>query len=184
MDVKGKIVLARYGGLFRGLKVYNAQKRGRDRRPDLFRPRRRRLLRGDVYPHGPFRPPSAIQRGSVQFLSLGPGDPSTPNGPSVKGAERLPFDPLNGFPARRAASVGRVRSIALRCRSPNWEKKTGLDRDDYFATIPSLPISYEAAQPILEAPGRPTTSPTAGRGACRSRITSGRGRSRSTSRSR
>ena len=36
-----------------------------------------------------------------------------------------------------------------------WEKQTGLDRDDYFASIPSLPISYDAARPILEALGGP-----------------------------
>ncbi len=38
---------------------------------------------------------------------------------------------------------------------PEWEKATDLKRDDYFATIPSLPISYGAARPILEALGGP-----------------------------
>jgi len=36
-----------------------------------------------------------------------------------------------------------------------WEKQTGLVREDYFASIPSLPISYDAARPILEALGGP-----------------------------
>ncbi len=36
-----------------------------------------------------------------------------------------------------------------------WEKETGLVREDYYATIPSLPISYDAAKPILEAMGGP-----------------------------
>ena len=45
-------------------------------------------VRGDVYPDGPMRPPSAIQRGSVMFLSHVPGDPSTPGWPSTPGAKR------------------------------------------------------------------------------------------------
>ncbi len=77
----------------------------------------------------------------MQFLSLGPGDPSTPGTPSVKGANRLPIDPANGFPTTNVE---------------DWEKQTGLKRDEYFATIPSLPISYEAARPILEALGGPS----------------------------
>ena len=31
-----------------------------------------------------------------------------------------------------------------------WEKQTGLKRNEYFATIPSLPLSYEAAHEILK----------------------------------
>ncbi len=89
IDVKGKIVLVRYGGLFRGLKVRNAQKRGATGILIFSDPADDGFAKGDVYPSGRFRPGSAIQRGSVQFLSLGPGDPSTPFGPSVKGAKRL-----------------------------------------------------------------------------------------------
>ena len=90
ITVKDKIVLARYGGNFRGLKVLNAQKRGARGILIYSDPGDDGYAKGDVYPAGPFRPGSAIQRGSVQFLSLGPGDPSTPRGPSVKNAERLP----------------------------------------------------------------------------------------------
>ena len=97
IDMKGKIVLARYGGLFRGLKVRNAQKRGAAGILIFSDPADDGFAKGDVYPSGRFRPGSAIQRGSVQFLSLGPGDPSTPFGPSVKGAKRLPFDVNDGF---------------------------------------------------------------------------------------
>ncbi len=98
VDVKGKIVLARYGGLFRGLKVYNAQKAGAIGMLIYSDPADDGYMRGDVYPRGPYRPASAIQRGSVQFLSHGPGDPSTPGEPRSKGVERLPFDRKNGFP--------------------------------------------------------------------------------------
>jgi N-acetylated-alpha-linked acidic dipeptidase len=147
VDVRGKIVLARYGGLFRGLKVYNAQKRGAAGVLIYSDPADDGYARGDVYPNGPFRPASAIQRGSAQFISHQPGDPSTPRGPSTKGAERIPIDPQNGFPlAGRGSTPDQVKA---------WEGQTGLKREDYFAAIPALPISYEAARPILEALGGP-----------------------------
>ncbi len=133
IDVKDKIVLVRYGGLFRGLKVRNAQKRGARGILIFSDPADDGFAKGDVYPNGRFRPGSAIQRGSVQFLSLGPGDPSTPSGPSVKGAKRLPIDRENGFP-----------------HTSDWEKTTGLKREDYFATIPCLPISYDTALEIFK----------------------------------
>ncbi|GAC1463761.1 MAG: transferrin receptor-like dimerization domain-containing protein [Isosphaeraceae bacterium] len=159
--VKDKIVLVRYGALFRGLKVRNAQKRGARGVLIYSDPLDDGFAKGDTYPSGPYRPGSAVQRGSVQFLSLGPGDPSTPDGPSVKGAKRLPFDPENGFTLASSSfdrkfldtsgqmATKHVQSIK------DWEKATGLKRQDYFASIPSLPIGYDAARPILEALGGP-----------------------------
>lgn len=41
------------------------------------------------YPHGPARNPTSVQRGSVQFLSLYPGDPSTPGYPSYENSTRV-----------------------------------------------------------------------------------------------
>ncbi len=157
VDVKGKIVLARYGGLFRGLKVRNAQKRGAAGILIFSDPADDGFAKGDVYPGGRFRPGSAIQRGSVQFLSLGPGDPSTPFGPSVKGAKRLPFDVSNGFGMAEGSPVGSdvpvgndgVDRPAIQSRE-EWERATGLKRVDYFATIPCLPISYDTAHEILK----------------------------------
>ncbi len=154
IDVKGKIVLVRYGGLFRGLKVRNAQKRGASGILIFSDPADDGFAKGDVYPNGRFRPGSAIQRGSVQFLSLGPGDPSTPFGPSVKNAKRLPFDERYGFPLSTYLGPNhRLVTVA------DWEKNAGLKRDDYFATIPSLPLSYDAAHEILKilaGPGVPS----------------------------
>ncbi|MGC8642759.1 MAG: PA domain-containing protein, partial [Isosphaeraceae bacterium] len=143
ISVKDKIVLARYGGNFRGLKVLNAQKRGAKGILIYSDPADDGYAKGDVYPTGPNRPGSAVQRGSVQFLSLGPGDPSTPKGPSVKNAERLPFDGTTGFPFDHSIG-GTTYSDGT-----DWEAKTGLKRQDYFATIPSLPISYDTAQEII-----------------------------------
>ncbi|KAJ4368710.1 hypothetical protein N0V86_009619 [Didymella sp. IMI 355093] len=118
IDLKGKIALAKYGGVFRGLKVKRAQEFGMigvvmysDPGDD-----------GDItekngnktYPDGPAREPSSVQRGSVQFLSFAPGDPTTPGYPSKPGVPRLPVD--HAIPS-----------------------------------IPSIPISYEDALPLLKA---------------------------------
>jgi N-acetylated-alpha-linked acidic dipeptidase len=55
-------------------------------------------MAGEIYPDGPMRPPSAIQRGSVLFLSHVPGDPSTPGWPSIAGAKRLTRDQMTNVP--------------------------------------------------------------------------------------
>ena len=45
-------------------------------------------FRGDVYPKGPYRPDSAVQRGSIQFLPIYPGDPTTPGVAKGEAASR------------------------------------------------------------------------------------------------
>src|SRR5206468_2916349 len=67
IDVRGKIALVRYGEVFRGLKVREAQKRGAVAVVIYSDPADDGYMKGDVYPDGPMRPPSALQRGSVQF---------------------------------------------------------------------------------------------------------------------
>jgi N-acetylated-alpha-linked acidic dipeptidase len=89
ISAEGRIVLARYGKVFRGLKVREAQNAGAIGVILFSDPADDGYMKGDVYPDGPMRPPSAIQRGSVQYLSLQPGDPSTPGYPSRDGAPRL-----------------------------------------------------------------------------------------------
>jgi N-acetylated-alpha-linked acidic dipeptidase len=145
IDVKGKIVLVRYGELFRGLKVRNAQKRGVSGLLIFSDPADDGYAKGDVYPAGPFRPGSAIQRGSVQFLSLGPGDPSTPFGPSSQGAKRIPFNSVHGFALGELANTDDPSFSQKK-----WESETGLNRVDYFATIPCLPLSYDSAHELLK----------------------------------
>lgn len=78
IDVKGKIVLVRYGANFRGVKAYIAQQYGAAGVIIYSDPSDDGYDRGDMYPRGPYRPESAVQRGSVQFLPLYPGDPETP----------------------------------------------------------------------------------------------------------
>lgn len=79
VELEGKIALARYGGIFRGLKVKSAQERGMigcilytDPGDDGDVTEEKGLAK---YPDGPARQPSSVQRGSVQFLSIAPGDP-------------------------------------------------------------------------------------------------------------
>jgi N-acetylated-alpha-linked acidic dipeptidase len=99
MSVEGKIALVRYGGAFRGLKVKEAQERGAVGVLIFSDPADDGYIKGDVYPDGPMRPPSAIQRGSVQYLSLQPGDPSTPGGvPSTATAKRITRDQMTNVP--------------------------------------------------------------------------------------
>ena len=89
ISVEGRIVLVRYGQVFRGLKVKEAEDRGAAGVIIYSDPADDGYMRGDLYPDGPMRPPSAIQRGSVQFLSIQPGDPSTPGYPSREDAVRV-----------------------------------------------------------------------------------------------
>ncbi|KAI0191666.1 glutamate carboxypeptidase II [Xylaria flabelliformis] len=118
VPLEGKIAISRYGGPFRGLKVKNAQANGMigailftDTGDD-----------GNVteangyaaYPDGPARNPTSVQRGSVQYLSTYPGDPTTPGYPSRKDSPRA-------------------------------------DRHAVMPQIPSIPISYVDAIPILAA---------------------------------
>jgi len=91
IDVKGKIVITRYGGSWRGIKPKVAYEHGAigcliysDPRDDGYFP-------GDVYPKGPYRPVDGVQRGSVMDMVLYPGDPLSPGWASEPGSKRLPL---------------------------------------------------------------------------------------------
>ncbi|KAK8061425.1 PA domain-containing protein [Apiospora phragmitis] len=118
ISLAGHIALARYGGIFRGLKVKRAQELGMIGCVIFTDPGDDGEVTDEngyeTYPNGPARHPSSVQRGSVQFLSVAPGDPTTPGYPSKPGVPRQPVD-------------GAIPSI------------------------PSLPISYAEAVPILKA---------------------------------
>ncbi|KAG8163512.1 hypothetical protein KVR01_006809 [Diaporthe batatas] len=114
----GKIAIARYGGIFRGLKVKRAQELGAvgvilysDPGDDGEVTEEKGV---EKYPKGPARQPSSVQRGSTEFLSFAPGDPTTPGYPSKPGVPRGPTE-------------------------------------SYIPSIPSIPISYQDALPILKA---------------------------------
>jgi N-acetylated-alpha-linked acidic dipeptidase len=89
IDVKGKIVITRYGGGWRGLKPKLAQEHGAIGCIIYSDPQGDGYSQGDVYPKGGWRPPGGLQRGSVQDLTLYSGDPLTPGVGATKNARRL-----------------------------------------------------------------------------------------------
>jgi N-acetylated-alpha-linked acidic dipeptidase len=97
ISVKGKIVLARYGGSWRGIKPKVAAEHGAIACIIYSDPHEDGYFQGDVYPDGPFRGWGMIQRGSVMDMPRYPGDPSTPGRPSKAGVERIPMDKIETF---------------------------------------------------------------------------------------
>ncbi len=89
IDVKGKIVIARYGSGVRGLKPKLAQDHGAVGCIIYSDPADDGYARGDVYPKGGWRPEASVQRGSVTNLPLYAGDPLTPGVGSTSGAKRI-----------------------------------------------------------------------------------------------
>jgi N-acetylated-alpha-linked acidic dipeptidase len=89
IDVKGKIVLARYGGGWRGIKPKVAFEHGAIGCLIYSDPRDDGYYQGDVYPLGAYRPELGVQRGSVMDMPVHPGDPLTPGWGSEPGARKL-----------------------------------------------------------------------------------------------
>ncbi len=118
ISVKGAIVIAKYGGSWRGIKPKVAAEHGAIGCIIYSDPGNDGYFGGDVFPNGPMRPSQGVQRGSVADMPTYPGDPMTPGIGAVKGAKRLPLDQV-----------------------PTITK------------IPTLPISYGNAQPLLAALG-------------------------------
>lgn len=78
IDVRGKIVIARYGRSWRGAKPKLAQEHGAAGCLIYSDPHEDGYFAGDVYPLGPYRPAHGVQRGSVIDMSVYPGDPLSP----------------------------------------------------------------------------------------------------------
>jgi N-acetylated-alpha-linked acidic dipeptidase len=89
IDVKGKIVIARYGGSWRGIKPKVAAEHGAIGCIIYSDPKDDGFFQGDVYPKGPFRSDYGAQRGSVADMPLHSGDPLTPFIGATKNAKRL-----------------------------------------------------------------------------------------------
>ncbi len=115
IDVKGKIVIARYGDGWRGLKPKLAQEHGAIGCIIYSDPYDDGYFRGDVYPKGGWRPSEGVQRGSVLDVTVYPGDPLTPGVGATKDAKRLAGrrhathsqDPGAADLLRRCAAVAR-----------------------------------------------------------------------------
>ncbi|AEM72226.1 Glutamate carboxypeptidase II [Allomuricauda ruestringensis DSM 13258] len=129
IDVKGKIVIAKYYGSWRGIKPKLAAEKGAIGCIIYSDPEDDGYYQGDVYPKGPYKNKTGVQRGSVMDMPLYPGDVLTPGYAATKDAKRL-----------------------KREEAPTITK------------IPVLPISYEDAQPLLEALEGPV-APASWRGA-------------------
>lgn len=91
ISVAGKIVIARYGRSWRGIKPRLAAERGAIGCIIYSDPQDDGYAQGDVVPEGKWRPEWGVQRGSVMDMPLYPGDPQTPGRPSKPGAERIPL---------------------------------------------------------------------------------------------
>jgi N-acetylated-alpha-linked acidic dipeptidase len=89
IDVKGKIVIAKYGRSWRGSKPKVAQEHGAAGCIIYSDPRDDGYYAGDVYPQGAFKNEYGVQRGSVMDIVIYPGDPLTPNIGATANAKRL-----------------------------------------------------------------------------------------------
>lgn len=125
IDVRGKIVLARYGQNFRGVKALLAQEHGAAGLLIYSDPADDGWRRGDSYPQGPWRPATGVQRGSIGYMFMFAGDPTTP------GIASLPALPDG--------------------------KRTAPEQSAQMPKIPTTPLSYADAWPILEHLGGPDT---------------------------
>lgn len=101
IDVRGKIVIAKYGGSWRGIKPKVAQEHGAVGCIIYSDPKQDGYYQGDVYPKGAFKNEYGAQRGAVLDLPVRPGDPLTPNVGAtgdVKRIERADADNLLKIP--------------------------------------------------------------------------------------
>src|SRR5215813_10796336 len=89
IDVRGKIVIVRYGNVFRGIKPKIAFEHGAIGCIIYSDPHDDGYFTGDAYPNGAARPENGAQRGSVADLPLYPGDPLTPDAGSTADAKRI-----------------------------------------------------------------------------------------------
>ncbi|KAF8510592.1 hypothetical protein JB92DRAFT_2938695 [Gautieria morchelliformis] len=103
VNITGKIALVRYGAILRGLKVKGAEERGAIGTVIYSDPRDD----GSVivengyapYPHGPARNPTSVERGSIQYVSSYPGDPTTPGYPAYENSTRTESSNIPHIPS-------------------------------------------------------------------------------------
>ncbi len=99
ISVEGKIVLAKYGGSWRGIKPKVAAEHGAVGCLIYSDPQGDGYYQGDVYPEGAWRNSKGVQRGSVMDMPLYPGDPLTPGIGATKDAKRLALKDVKTFTA-------------------------------------------------------------------------------------
>jgi N-acetylated-alpha-linked acidic dipeptidase len=89
VDVADKVVIVRYGKCFRGVKAYVAELHHAGALLIYSDPRDDGYRQGQVWPLGPWRPPTAVQRGSILPLYGYAGDPLTPGFAATSGVQRV-----------------------------------------------------------------------------------------------
>ncbi|MCI0435168.1 MAG: M28 family peptidase [Gemmatimonadetes bacterium] len=97
ISVEGRIVLARYGRSWRGIKPKVAAEHGAIACIIYSDPRDDGYFVEEVYPAGPMRNEDGVQRGSVMDMPRYPGDPMSPGWGSVEGARKLAMSEVRTF---------------------------------------------------------------------------------------
>jgi N-acetylated-alpha-linked acidic dipeptidase len=98
VSVEGKIVLARYGGGWRGIKPKLAAEKGAIGCLIYSDPRDDGFFQGDAYPTGRYRPEWGVQRGSTMDMPTYPGDPQSPGFAAKPGGRKLPLEEVRTLP--------------------------------------------------------------------------------------
>jgi N-acetylated-alpha-linked acidic dipeptidase len=126
IDVRGKIVIARYGGSWRGIKPKVAAEKGAIGCIIYSDPLDDGYAAGDVYPKGAFRSDYSAQRGSVADMPLYPGDPLTPGVGATDKAKRLDradaptLTKIPVLPISYADALPLLRNLAGPVAPSNW----------------------------------------------------------------
>ncbi len=126
ISVAGKIVVARYGRSWRGIKPRLAAERGAIGCLIYSDPEDDGYAQGDVMPEGKWRPQWGVQRGSVMDMPLYPGDPQTPGRPSKPGADRVPLaqvptiQKIPVLPISYGDALPILRNLAGPVAPPSW----------------------------------------------------------------
>jgi N-acetylated-alpha-linked acidic dipeptidase len=126
VNVKGRVVIVRYGGGWRGLKPKLAHEHGAVGCLIYSDPQDDGYGAGEVYPVGGFRPKDGVQRGSVQDLTLYSGDPLTPGIGATRKAKRLPLQDARTIltipvlPISHADAEPLLAALGGRVAPPAW----------------------------------------------------------------
>jgi N-acetylated-alpha-linked acidic dipeptidase len=143
VSVKGRIVIARYGQVWRGVKPLLAYQHGAIGCLIYSDPADDGYADEATYPDGPARPPRGIQRGSVMDMTLYPGDPLTPGVAATKNAKRLTRETATAIMKIPALPISYADAQVL------LEKQTGPVAPKNWRG--ALPITYRAgpgSQPV------------------------------------
>jgi N-acetylated-alpha-linked acidic dipeptidase len=126
IEVRGRIVIARYGGGWRGLKPKLAQAHGAIGCIIYSDPKDDGYFAADPYPRGAGRPAMGVQRGSVMDITLQPGDPLTPGIGATPAAARLALEDaptilrIPVLPISYADATPVLQALGGPTPSPGW----------------------------------------------------------------